>query len=1171
MFRSHRLLAGLLLACSSFAFADQGAFPIVSPTGHSITVTAMNNHGQVVGNVSDSVHTDIAHNFQGNAFMWDGTFHYLPNLGGGARVTGINDNGDMIGTSQFYDAPSNTIKTHLVRFTLNSLVDMGDAFITTNLTNAGDFGVAYLSGGSNFSSYIRNLYSGTQRELASNLGSPIVRSINSIGWAYGDNPAYWFDNGGGGLSSLTIVPANPPVAYTFANLTTLGEGGQLFGTAGGGISATRFSEQFIWSPVNGYQVQPATTIIRDFNMPGDYIGSFQSTGSFWHNGVSTTLNSMMGPGPANAAQGQLLNDVGQMAFTTSSGAVYFFDPSLVTNFDPTVVISGLGTFAYNGTPRAATAVAQGYNNAILSPTPTITYAPGGSTAPVLPGIYQVLASYEGNAPLKYNPASATGTITITKLNTTTTATGGTFAYDGNPHPATYVVRNGTVAIPGAVATVTYTPGGTSVPVTPGTYSAVAAFAGDDIYNPSTSASVTVNITNSSPTFTLATTKTVGIPHDGSPATNTAMSNVVVVATDANNDPLTYAWKDATNNVVSTTGTLNVPLPVGTHTFSLTVADPHGASLTRSIAITVTVEPNVGPSLPAISPNQTVTIPHDGDPATNTVDVTVSGPATDPENDPLTYEWTNQAGTVLGSGTTLTTPLTAGTHLLKVKATDSYGAFRISAAIQVIVSAEANGTPSANAGGDQTVSVPHDGDPSTNTASVTVTGSASDPNSDSLTYEWRNSSNAVLGTSLSVTTNLPVGAHVLTFKATDPYGAFHSDTVTITVQAEPNAPPTANAGSDETITASPTTATFTLNGAGSSDPDNDTLAYSWSDGVSVIGTSQNLSVTRPVGTHTFTLTVTDPYGASHSDDVSVIVRPSNQAPVAVTGAAITTEIPHDSDPNTNTRSVTLDGSSSSDPDAGQALTYLWKDGNGATVGTSEQVTLNIEAGNYLFTLTVTDPFGESSSSSQSVIVLPEPNVGPSVDGGPDMLGAADANGQASFMITATASDPDNDSLTIRWYEGATQIGTGATLSTTLSAGTHVLTVTATDPYGVSATDTVTVGVQYTGTFFNQPINNDGSSVFKQGSTVPVKFTLTGASAGATVVARIYVAKITNNVIGTEVEPVSNVQADNGNVFRSGGGGQWIFNMSTKNLTAGTYQIRADLGDGAIHTVLISLNP
>jgi len=91
-----------------------------------------------------------------------------------------------------------------------------------------------------------------------------------------------------------------------------------------------------------------------------------------------------------------------------------------------------------------------------------------------------------------------------------------------------------------------------------------------------------------------------------------------------------------------------------------------------------------------------------------------------------------------------------------------------------------------------------------------------------------------------------------------------------------------------------------------------------------------------------------------------------------------------------------------------------------------------------------------------------------------------------------------------------------------------------------------------------VNADGTSIFKAGSTVPVKFALTGASAPVTTAtARLSLAKISNGIEGTVVEATSNVAATTGNLFRYDGG-QYIYNWSTKGLTPGTYSVKIDLG-------------
>src|SRR5262249_38512002 len=83
----------------------------------------------------------------------------------------------------------------------------------------------------------------------------------------------------------------------------------------------------------------------------------------------------------------------------------------------------------------------------------------------------------------------------------------------------------------------------------------------------------------------------------------------------------------------------------------------------------------------------------------------------------------------------------------------------------------NRAPVADAGPDQTVTVPHDGDPITNTAAVPLDGSASsDPDGDALTYQWTDQSSNVVGTTATPTVNLTPGTYTYTLTVTNAYGA-----------------------------------------------------------------------------------------------------------------------------------------------------------------------------------------------------------------------------------------------------------------------------------------------------------------------------------------------------------------------------------------------------------------
>jgi hypothetical protein len=109
-------------------------------------------------------------------------------------------------------------------------------------------------------------------------------------------------------------------------------------------------------------------------------------------------------------------------------------------------------------------------------------------------------------------------------------------------------------------------------------------------------------------------------------------------------------------------------------------------------------------------------------------------------------------------------------------------------------------------------------------------------------------------------------------------------------------------------------------------------------------------------------------------------------------------------------------------------------------------------------------------------------------------------------------------------------------------------------------------------FQQPVKGNGSSAFRLGRTIPVKFQLTnlGGDAITGCLARNFTPQISNGVTGTEQEAVSTSAADTGNTFRYAGNGQYVFNWGTSGFTQGTWQIRIQLDDGTSHSVRVSLS-
>lgn len=256
----------------------------------------------------------------------------------------------------------------------------------------------------------------------------------------------------------------------------------------------------------------------------------------------------------------------------------------------------------------------------------------------------------------------------------------------------------------------------------------------------------------------------------------------------------------------------------------------------------------------------------------TVTLNGSGSA-DPDQDTLTYHWEQAPGVGVGrvkianadkAVATFTAPSAPATLTFKLTVTDPYGSSDAKA-----VSVTVNRPPAANAGPDQMVAPG---------ASVDLNASgSSDPDGDRLAYLWEqltgpdvtlSSRTAAKPTFTAPSAHATLGFRVI---VTDSLGAKDSDAVAVRVSRRP----VADAGSDQTAAAG---ASVTLDGSGSSDPDGDTLTYSWEqyagETVTLSGTNTaSASFTAPDERDVlqFRLTVTDSSGLSNSDTVSVSVE------------------------------------------------------------------------------------------------------------------------------------------------------------------------------------------------------------------------------------------------------------------------------------------------------------
>ena len=292
-------------------------------------------------------------------------------------------------------------------------------------------------------------------------------------------------------------------------------------------------------------------------------------------------------------------------------------------------------------------------------------------------------------------------------------------------------------------------------------------------------------------------------------------------------------------------------------------------------------------------------------------------------------------------------------------------------------------------------------------------------------------------------------------------------------AMPNLPPIANAGTSQNVSigfvGGAASKVVTLDGTGSTDPDNDALTFAWtltrptgSAAALSSATAAKPTFTADVaGTYTAQLIVKDFGGlvSNAASVVTIIASISNSAPVANAGGKQFVVFGTSS-------TVTLDGTYSTDADNDQ-ITYKWtllqKPSTSMAVlssNTSALPTFKADvAGDYVAQLIVND--GKVDSAPNSVTVMASAaNAQPVANAGDDK------NIAVSTVVSldgTNSSDANLDTLTYQW-DWMTSPGTAPALSSATSpkptfipttAGIYVLSLTVSDGKLKSNPDLVTV--------------------------------------------------------------------------------------------------------------------
>ncbi len=567
--------------------------------------------------------------------------------------------------------------------------------------------------------------------------------------------------------------------------------------------------------------------------------------------------------------------------------------------------------------------------------------------------------------------------------------------------------------------------------------------------------VTVNIvTNQLPTANAGLNQNITLP----------VSSVSLngSGTDPDGTVSAFLWRKisgpTTFTITNTTSatTLVTNLAQGVYQFELRVTDNSGATDTDTMQVTVNPAVNQAPTANA-GLNQNITLP------VNTVSLNGSG--SDPDGNISAFLWRKISGpttftiTNTTAATTSVTNLTQGVYQFELRVTDNSGATDTDT-LQVTVNPAANQVPTANAGLDQSITLP------VNT--ITLSGSGTDPDGTIASYSWVKISGPASGTitnasnATTTVTGLVQGLYQFQLTVTDNNGATDTDVMQVNVNPVPNQSPTAIAGLDQNITLPVNT--VSLNGIGT-DPDGTISAYRWRkvSGPTTFTITNTITAATTAtglvqGVYNFELRVTDNNGATGFDTMQVTVNPApNQLPSANAGLDQSITLP--------VNSVSLTGSGT-DPD-GTIAAYLWTKISGPANGTinnpasaATTVTALVE-GVYRLELKVTDNSGATDTDTIMVIVNPAPNQAPTAEAGLNQSITLPTN---TVTLSGSGTDPDGTIVSYSWIKVSgpasgtiTNASDATTTVTGLVQGVYQFEIIVTDNDGATDTDFIQVNV------------------------------------------------------------------------------------------------------------------
>jgi PKD repeat protein len=296
---------------------------------------------------------------------------------------------------------------------------------------------------------------------------------------------------------------------------------------------------------------------------------------------------------------------------------------------------------------------------------------------------------------------------------------------------------------------------------------------------------------------------------------------------------------------------------------------------------------------------------------------------------------------------------------------------------------------------------------------------------------------------------------------------------VTVTQPSNLPPVASF----TYTCNQNVCTF--DGRSSTDENPTSLTYSWSFGTqgTATGPLPTKTFTAP-GTFPVTLTVRDEWtitNTSAPQNVTIVEPTGNSAPVPTFVVSCTG------------LTCPVSSAGTADPNTGDTISYSWNwgDGTALSTGASPSAHIYAAAGSYTITLTATDGWGRSASTTRNVTLSEPPgNTAPSVT-----FTASCASFTTCVMNSAGTADPEGDAITYSWAFGDGGTSTSANPSRTYaSPGTYTVVLTVRDAWGKVGTATHDVTI-------TEPASNNAPTAVIASGTCATFTTCAMSAAGS----------------------------------------------------------------------------